>query len=164
MTASRASVLATAEHTSQVAGSDSPRAERLVFQASSSRCESGHGCHFRQGSRSPTSRGTASRAQTVQVQILSRLPVFELEALIAKQSPFKRLRRVQVPTGSPICLLCPKAPKDDSRRLWIGYGPLQFPARNVFCLAGFSDKALQTMRFLEEDEGALVREIESVEL
>ena len=45
-----------------------------------------------------------------------------------------------------------------------GYGTLQFPERNVFCLAGFSDKALQTMRFLEEDKAALLREIEAIEL
>ena len=45
-----------------------------------------------------------------------------------------------------------------------GYGTLQFPERNVFCLAGFSDKALQTMRFLEEDKSALEREIEAIEL
>lgn len=45
-----------------------------------------------------------------------------------------------------------------------GYGTLQFPERNVFCLAGFSDKALQTMRFLEEDKSALLREIEAIEL
>jgi len=45
-----------------------------------------------------------------------------------------------------------------------GYGTLQFPERNVFCLAGFSDKGLQTMRFLEEDKSALLREIEAIEL
>ncbi len=45
-----------------------------------------------------------------------------------------------------------------------GYGTLQFPERNVYCLAGFSDKALQTMRFLEEDKSALMREIEAIEL
>lgn len=45
-----------------------------------------------------------------------------------------------------------------------GYGTLQFPARNVYCLAGFSDKALQTMRVLEEDKNALVREIDAIEL
>lgn len=45
-----------------------------------------------------------------------------------------------------------------------GYGTLQFPARNVYCLAGFSDKALQTMRFLEEDKNALVHQIEAIEL
>ena len=45
-----------------------------------------------------------------------------------------------------------------------GYGTLQFPERNVFCLAGFSDKALQTMRFLEEDKSALLSEIEAIEM
>jgi hypothetical protein len=45
-----------------------------------------------------------------------------------------------------------------------GYGTLQFPERNVYCLAGFSDKALQTMRFLEQDKGALLHEIEAIEL
>jgi hypothetical protein len=45
-----------------------------------------------------------------------------------------------------------------------GYGTLQLPERNVFGLAGFSDKALQTMRFLEEDKSALLREIEAIEL
>jgi hypothetical protein len=45
-----------------------------------------------------------------------------------------------------------------------GYGTLQFPERNVFCLAGFPEKALQTMRFLKEDKSALLREIEAVEL
>lgn len=45
-----------------------------------------------------------------------------------------------------------------------GYGTLQFPERNIFCLAGFSDKALQMMKFLEEDKDALVREIEAIQL
>jgi hypothetical protein len=45
-----------------------------------------------------------------------------------------------------------------------GYGTLQFPERHVYCLAGFSDKAFQTMRFLEEDKHALVHEIEAIEL
>jgi hypothetical protein len=45
-----------------------------------------------------------------------------------------------------------------------GYGTLQFPERNIFCLAGFSDKALQTMKFLEEDKNALIREIEAIPL
>jgi hypothetical protein len=45
-----------------------------------------------------------------------------------------------------------------------GYGTLQFPERHVYCLAGFSEKALQTMSFLEEDKGALLSEIEAIEL
>lgn len=43
-----------------------------------------------------------------------------------------------------------------------GYGTLQFPQPEVFCLAGFSDKTLDIMALLEEDRGALVRKIEAV--
>ena len=45
-----------------------------------------------------------------------------------------------------------------------GYGTLQFPERDVFCLAGFSDKTMETMKFLEEDKKALLRQIDAVEL
>lgn len=45
-----------------------------------------------------------------------------------------------------------------------GYGTLQFPEREVYALAGFSDKTLETMRFLEEDKHALIRKIESIDL
>lgn len=45
-----------------------------------------------------------------------------------------------------------------------GHGTLQFPERHVFCLAGFSDKALETLRLLDADADALLRRIEAVEL
>ena len=45
-----------------------------------------------------------------------------------------------------------------------GYGSLQFPERNVFCLAGFSEKIFDTMKYLEQDKRALVKEIEKVEI
>lgn len=45
-----------------------------------------------------------------------------------------------------------------------GYGTLQFPEREVYTLAGFSDKTMETMRFLEEDKTALLREIERIDL
>jgi 60 kDa SS-A/Ro ribonucleoprotein len=45
-----------------------------------------------------------------------------------------------------------------------GYGTMQFPEKGVACVAGFSDKTLETMRFLEEDKAALVRQIESIDL
>lgn len=45
-----------------------------------------------------------------------------------------------------------------------GYGTLQFPEREVYALAGFSEKALDIIRLLEEDRDALVAEIEKVEL
>lgn len=45
-----------------------------------------------------------------------------------------------------------------------GYGTLQFPEKDVYTMAGFSDKTMETMRFLEEDKSALIREIEKIEL
>lgn len=45
-----------------------------------------------------------------------------------------------------------------------GYGTLMFPERNIFCLAGFSDKTMDTLKFLDSDQSALLREIEAVEL
>ena len=45
-----------------------------------------------------------------------------------------------------------------------GLGTLQFPERNVFCLAGFSDKTMETLSLLDHDPLALVRQIEAVEL
>ena len=45
-----------------------------------------------------------------------------------------------------------------------GYGTLQFPEPQVYCLAGFSDKVLDIMKVLEQDKDALIHEIEKVEL
>lgn len=45
-----------------------------------------------------------------------------------------------------------------------GYGTLQFPERNIYCLAGFSDKTMDTLKFLDSDKTALIRQIEAVEL
>ncbi len=45
-----------------------------------------------------------------------------------------------------------------------GYGSLQFPEQNVFCLAGFSEKIFEVMKLLEEDRNALVNKIEAIEL
>jgi len=45
-----------------------------------------------------------------------------------------------------------------------GYGTLQFPERNIYCLAGFSDKTMETLKFLDSDKTALLAEIEAVEL
>ncbi|MCA1963198.1 MAG: TROVE domain-containing protein [Prosthecobacter sp.] len=44
-----------------------------------------------------------------------------------------------------------------------GYGSLQFPERQVCCLAGFSDETLKTLKLLDTDPGALIRVIEAVE-
>lgn len=45
-----------------------------------------------------------------------------------------------------------------------GYGTLQFPERNVFCLSGFSEKVFDIMELLETDRNALITAIEEVEL
>ncbi|MEX0595942.1 MAG: hypothetical protein WD512_05520, partial [Candidatus Paceibacterota bacterium] len=42
-----------------------------------------------------------------------------------------------------------------------GYGTLEFPENNVFCIAGWSEKILEVMKLLEEDRNALVNKIES---
>ena len=45
-----------------------------------------------------------------------------------------------------------------------GYGSLQLPERNVFCIAGFSEKVFDMMKMLEQDRQALVHTIEQVEI
>lgn len=45
-----------------------------------------------------------------------------------------------------------------------GYGSLQFPERNVYCLAGFSEKIFDLMKMLEQDRNAMINEIEKIEL
>jgi hypothetical protein len=45
-----------------------------------------------------------------------------------------------------------------------GYGTLQFPERHVYCLAGFSDKTMEALQYLDSDPKALIKMIEAVEL
>ncbi|MCB0516996.1 MAG: TROVE domain-containing protein [Chitinophagales bacterium] len=45
-----------------------------------------------------------------------------------------------------------------------GYGTMQFPEANVFCIAGFSEKIFDVMKLLETDKNALVNTIKSVEI
>lgn len=45
-----------------------------------------------------------------------------------------------------------------------GYGDMQFPENNVFCLAGWSDKIFDVMKLLEQDKNALVNEIDKIKL
>lgn len=45
-----------------------------------------------------------------------------------------------------------------------GYGTLQFPEPQVFCIAGFSEKVFDIMSLLEKDKNALIKEIEKIEL
>jgi hypothetical protein len=45
-----------------------------------------------------------------------------------------------------------------------GYGTLQFPEREVYALAGWSDKSLEMLQFLDSDKRALINEIEKIQL
>jgi len=45
-----------------------------------------------------------------------------------------------------------------------GMGTLQFPERNVYGLAGFSEKVFQIMSLLEEDKNALINKINQIQL
>jgi 60 kDa SS-A/Ro ribonucleoprotein len=45
-----------------------------------------------------------------------------------------------------------------------GYGTLQLPEKQVYCLAGFSDKVFQIMELLKTDKNAMINEIKSIEL
>jgi len=45
-----------------------------------------------------------------------------------------------------------------------GYGSLQFPERNVYAYAGFSEKVFDVMKIIESDKEALLRKIEGVEI
>lgn len=45
-----------------------------------------------------------------------------------------------------------------------GYGQLEFPEENIYCLAGFSEKVFDIMKLLEIDKKALINMIEAVNL
>lgn len=45
-----------------------------------------------------------------------------------------------------------------------GYGTLQFPEREVYALAGWSDKSLEMLQFLDSDKRALISAIEKIQL
>lgn len=45
-----------------------------------------------------------------------------------------------------------------------GYGTLQVPEKDVYCLAGFSEKIFDLMKYLEEDKDALLNIIDSYQL
>lgn len=45
-----------------------------------------------------------------------------------------------------------------------GYGTLSFPEKQVFAIAGFSEKVFEVMKMLEEDRNALINRVKAVEL
>lgn len=44
-----------------------------------------------------------------------------------------------------------------------GYGSMQFPQNKVVCLAGFSDKIFDIMKFVEADKNALINEVNKIQ-
>ena len=44
------------------------------------------------------------------------------------------------------------------------YGTIMFPEKNVFCMAGWSEKVFDLMKILETDKDALVAEVEKIEI
>lgn len=61
------------------------------------------------------------------------------------------------------CLRIGKRPKVYSFDLQ-GYGTLQSPESEVYCLAGFSEKVFDIMSYIEEDKQALINAVEQIEL
>lgn len=79
----------------------------------------------------------------------------DMQAWMGYHTPAESFRQYAAKTG--------KRPRVFSFDL-AGYGTLQFPEPEVFALAGFSDKTMETLRFLESDKSALIREIERIAL
>lgn len=79
----------------------------------------------------------------------------DMQAWMGHHTPAESFRQHAAKTG--------KRPRVFSFDL-AGYGTLQFPEPEVFALAGFSDKTMETLRFLESDQSALIREIERIQL
>lgn len=79
----------------------------------------------------------------------------DMQAWMGHHTPAESFRRFIAKTG--------RHPRVFSFDL-AGYGSLQFPESEVYALAGFSDKSMETMRFLETDKHALIRQIERVPL
>jgi 60 kDa SS-A/Ro ribonucleoprotein len=44
------------------------------------------------------------------------------------------------------------------------YGTMQFPERNVFAVAGFSEKVFDLMKYMESDKASLIKTIQAVEI
>lgn len=79
----------------------------------------------------------------------------DMQAWVGYHTPAEALKRYVKRVG--------KRPRIFSFDL-AGYGTLQFPQADVYALAGFSDKTMETLRLLEQDKTALLREIQRVEL
>lgn len=45
-----------------------------------------------------------------------------------------------------------------------GHGTMQFPQKNIYCYAGFSDKIFDIMQFIESDKNALIKTINDIDI
>jgi hypothetical protein len=45
-----------------------------------------------------------------------------------------------------------------------GYGSLQFPEKDVYCIAGFSEKIFDYIKLFDTDKHALINKIHSIEI
>ena len=72
------------------------------------------------------------------------------------------MRRVRTQSGGG--RIAALRPTLQTIRQRAGHGSLPFPESGGHALAGFGDKAMETLRLLESDRTALLREIERIEL
>lgn len=92
---------------------------------------------------------TANRAYD-RIIILS-----DMQGWVGYNAPTKTFADYKIRTGAN-----PKIYSFDLQ----GYGTMQFPENNVYCLTGFSEKAFDIMKLFEKDKNALISEIEKIEL
>lgn len=92
---------------------------------------------------------TANRAYN-RIVLLS-----DMQAWVGYHSPAAEFSRYKQRTGAN-----PKLFSFDLQ----GYGTLEFPEKDVYAVAGFSDKVFGLMELLDKDRKALVKQIESVEI
>lgn len=77
----------------------------------------------------------------------------DMQAWIGQHTPAKPFAEYRARTGAT-----PKVFTFDLQ----GYGTLQFPERDVFALAGWSDRVFEVMGLLEGDREALIHRVEAV--
>ena len=79
----------------------------------------------------------------------------DMQAWVGYWSPAKNLNDYKNRTGANPHVYCIDL---------AGYGSLQFPERQVYQLAGFSEKIFDTMKVLEKDKNALINEIKETDI
>lgn len=79
----------------------------------------------------------------------------DMQGWVGQHTPVKAFQRYKEEYGAD-----PKVFSFDLQ----GYGTLQFPERQVYCLAGFSDKTMDTLQMLDSGVSDLLKEIQEIEL